>query len=366
MGNYMFSAPARDLRKAVERGHLGDLNPTPWAFMLGNCCGWVTYAILTQNLWIFLGAAPGFVLSVWLNMGAAKLQYEGFRSTAMRESLVNFLGKQRYERGDSQHLSVPPGGGDCEEIQGTPAIMEGALQNVTDFPKLVWEVTSQQKEAPAPHETITIVMVLIWMATISLIAFADFSQSTKEFIVGCIVNVNLVFFYGAPLSTILTVLRTRNSASIHLLTMATNTANAMFWGAYGLAVLDPFVYASNGIGAALGVMQIFLVLTFPRIPALKEQVVDGLVAQGATELFDAEKLPKVEVDHHEAGEEGRLETDSSDGSAPSIEDSAPSVEDDELFLNEGSDDEVPAISGISPRGLLRKMSRKMSHRKSST
>jgi hypothetical protein len=51
IANCMFSAPCQDLRKAVQRGYLGDLNPTPWAFMLGNCCGWVTYSILRQYLW---------------------------------------------------------------------------------------------------------------------------------------------------------------------------------------------------------------------------------------------------------------------------------------------------------------------------
>jgi solute carrier family 50 protein (sugar transporter) len=302
MGNYMVSAPLRDLRKAVERGHLGDLNPTPWAFMLGNCCGWATYAILIQNLWIFLGSAPGLVLSVWLNMGAAKLQYYGFRSTDMRKSFVDLLEKSHHTR-DLQHLSVPaPGERDSKEIQETPEETEGALvQKVTDFGKLVWEVTSQKKQAPAPHETITVVMVLIWLVIISLIGFADFSQSTKEFIVGCVVNINLVFFYGAPLSTILTVLQTRNSASIHLLTMATNTANGVFWGAYGLAVLDPFIYVPNGLGAALGVVQIVLILTFPRFPAL-EEVEGGLVAGGSTELF---------------GEEGMLEEGRTDSSASS-------------------------------------------------
>jgi solute carrier family 50 protein (sugar transporter) len=368
MGNYMFSAPVRDLRKAVERGHLGDLNPTPWAFMLGNCCGWATYAILTQNLWIFFGAAPGLVLSVWLNMGAAKLQYEGFRSTAVRESLVDLLEKS--QNGNSQHLSVPPGG-DSEENKETPVgskrvlqkvmgskrvlqkVMgsERVIQKVTDFSKLVWEVASLERQAPAPHETITVVMVLIWLATISLIGFADFSQSTKEFIVGCVVNVNLVFFYGAPLSTILTVLRTRNSASIHLLTLATNTANGLFWGAYGLAVLDPFVYLSNGIGAALGVVQIVLVLTFPRNSKLEGKVVSD--AGGSTEKFDTKKSPK-ELGQ-EAGEELMPETDSSETSLPSIKDEV-------VFRDEDSSDDevVPDIPGMSPRLLIRKISRKIS------
>lgn len=39
VGNLMFSAPFRDVQRALKNHHLGDLNPTPWAFMLGNCVG---------------------------------------------------------------------------------------------------------------------------------------------------------------------------------------------------------------------------------------------------------------------------------------------------------------------------------------
>ena len=46
--NAMFFAPLSDVQKAIARGSLGDLNPLPWAFMLGNTCGWVTYSILTN------------------------------------------------------------------------------------------------------------------------------------------------------------------------------------------------------------------------------------------------------------------------------------------------------------------------------
>jgi solute carrier family 50 (sugar transporter) len=44
--NQMFYAPFKDVQKAIERGSLGDLNPLPWAFMLGNCFGWLTYSVL--------------------------------------------------------------------------------------------------------------------------------------------------------------------------------------------------------------------------------------------------------------------------------------------------------------------------------
>jgi solute carrier family 50 (sugar transporter) len=40
--------------------------------------------------------------------------------------------------------------------------------------------------------------------------------------------------------------------------------NGVFWAAYGVAVLDPFIAVPNSIGAALGGVQIVLCVLFPR------------------------------------------------------------------------------------------------------
>ena len=92
-------------------------------------------------------------------------------------------------------------------------------------------ISSSGTSPPAPHERTYMIIAIIWVGCISLISFADdaFSHRTSELIVGVLVNFNLVFFYGAPLSTIATVLKTRNSASIHIRTMVTNTLNGTFW-----------------------------------------------------------------------------------------------------------------------------------------
>jgi solute carrier family 50 protein (sugar transporter) len=282
LANIMFSASYRDVKRAVARGSLGDLNPTPWAFMLGNCCGWVTYSFLIQNYWVFFGNAPGFVLSVWLNLAGAKVQYQNHRANEMRKSFANYMEETQKEFQLSlrqlqvkRHSSTA-----AEEQQQAEESPEDSspVQKAVDFGKTVWEVTSQNMQAPAPHENITLGVVLVWVAVISFIAFANVSQSTRELIVGLVVNLNLIFFYLAPLSTIFAVLKTKNSASIHIWTMLTNTANGIFWGVYGLAVLDPFIYAPNSIGAGLGIVQMLLCLTFPR-KSLEE--VEGLTSASA-------------------------------------------------------------------------------------
>jgi hypothetical protein len=59
------------------------------------------------------------------------------------------------------------------------------------------------------------------------------------------------------------VLKTRNSRSIHVPTMVTNTANGAFWCAYGFAVQDYLIGGPNGVGAFLGGIQIVLCVLFP-------------------------------------------------------------------------------------------------------
>jgi solute carrier family 50 protein (sugar transporter) len=282
IGNIMFFAPYRDMKQAVDRGQgLGDLNPTPWAFMLGNCFGWIVYGILLQNLWLFVANCPGFVLSVWLNLGATKLFYQGHHTNQMRKSFVSFLQEQDFE--SQRNIKAAPPATSCADVvilenstsePQPPTTTTTATTTVTDWAKVVWNVTSQSTPAPTPHEHLVMAMVLLWTAVMSLICYAQsFSSNTRELIVGVVVNLNLVFFYGAPLSSIYTVLSTKTSASIHVPTMSTNTLNGIFWTAYGLAILDPFIYVPNGLGAVLGAVQILLCVIFPRRkkPSSKEE-----------------------------------------------------------------------------------------------
>ena len=255
--SFRIPAPFRDIKAAVDRGFLGDLNPTPWAFMTGNCLGWVAYSYILQNLFLFFANAPGLMLSVYYNMCAVKLQYEHHRAQEMRTSFVTFLESSRGLQLDDPHNG------------------ENAWQKAVDLGRLVLQVTSQKTPAPAGQEKLVTGMVLVWLAVISIILFADFDNRTRQLIVGVVVNANLLFFYGAPLSTIFRVLKTRNSASINIPTMVTNTLNGAFWTAYGSAVNDAFIYVPNGIGAALGVIQFFLCLLFPRRPTIADAGDEG-------------------------------------------------------------------------------------------
>jgi solute carrier family 50 protein (sugar transporter) len=350
MATIMFASPLVDLQKAVHHGDIGKLNPTPWAFMLGNCFGWLTYGILVGNLWIFFTNIPGFLISIWLNFGAVKLLYQRHHSNEMtrcilkvlldheRKMLLNYaasLEGAKDENQSYQQLSSSPtcvttkvihhpeeeedeyveededlvlnekkkqlqvnseNQQSCSSTYGATAdIVDLRIQPVVEWSKMLLDVTSQKSPAPAPHEKLVLLIATIWVLCISIIFLVpSITPKTREYVVASLVNLNLVFFYGAPLSTIYEVIRERSSSSIHVPTMIANTLSSLFWAAYGVAVMDLFVAVPNGLGSFFGVSQIILYFYFPRsLPQEQFVVVETATASSSVQLKE-ENLELVE------------------------------------------------------------------------
>lgn len=263
--NMMWTAPYKAVKEAILRGYLGVLNPTPWAFMTGNCTGWVTYSFLKQDIFVFLANVTGLIISFWLNMCAAKLQYQNHRATHIRNSFVSFVTENRSSLVVATTTTATP-----TETGDTTA--------TADIAKMILRVTAQDIQAPAPHETIVMVIIIAWILIISIISFSPFSLLVKQYIVGISVNINLLFFYGAPLSVIFKVLKRRNAVFIHRWTMVANTLNGIFWTAYGFSIGDFMIFVPNGLGALFGFIQMCLLIIFPT----KEEV-EGVVADEESE-----------------------------------------------------------------------------------
>ena len=301
-----FLSPVEAIKTANRRGTLGDLNPTPWSMMLGNCIGWVCYAYLyvfrwyaTKNPVDLAGAitlvipnGTGLILSVWFNLCASKLQYHSRLAKEIRSSVVDFVVKHEEDvrrqsmvqfRGDATLGSDLENGVTCEEKkedgenrmaceEKTDA--EGGVdidvanddrQNrLLEVGKLVLQVTTQERSIPSPHEKTTTIITAFWLIFLTLAAFLPFSARQRELFIGIVVNCNLVFFYAAPLSTIAKVLKTRNSVSIHIPSMLTATFNGIFWGGFGIATKDLVIAVPNSLGAGLGFIQVALCVLFPR------------------------------------------------------------------------------------------------------
>ncbi|KAL3768521.1 LOW QUALITY PROTEIN: hypothetical protein ACHAW5_006717 [Stephanodiscus triporus] len=138
-----------------------------------------------MNLFVLVPNAYGFMVSVWLNMAAVKLQYSDRMAASLRSSFVQLLDSNRksfrgLDRRENIKDAAVGGGGDAP------------VQTFANLRKMALEITTQKAEAPAPHEK-------VW-----------------KLVIGIIANINTFFFYGAPLSTIVTVLKTRDSRQVKL------------------------------------------------------------------------------------------------------------------------------------------------------
>lgn len=298
----MWTAPLKSVREARKNGRLGDLNPTPWAVMTGNCIAWVSYSFIIKNYFVFFGNATGFIISLWLNMNAIKLLYHDYRVCNDSEESTFDKGIQKTEKvmvidediATLRHSSVlnkttsletcEDGNNDEEKV--TPRMNKHAsillygdyrIGNnkstdiksdscLSDEDITKDKTTTHHKNAvtESKQEILFISMVTIWTALLFLLVFIPTTLQQKQLVVGIAANINLCFFYGAPLSTIYAVITTRSSATVHRQTMIMNTLNGMFWCAYGIYVADMIIAVPNGLGALLGFVQGFLCMVFPR------------------------------------------------------------------------------------------------------
>ena len=88
-------------------------------------------------------------------------------------------------------------------------------------------------------------------------------QSTAKLATGLCATIVVLCFYTSPLSTLIQVVYTRNSVSIHLGLAVASLCNAALWVVYGLCVEDYFVAGPNAIGVALGIVQLALRWIYP-------------------------------------------------------------------------------------------------------
>jgi solute carrier family 50 protein (sugar transporter) len=256
-------APVTDLRNALQAGSLKSLNPFPWSFMTGNCLGWVIYAYYTNDPFVLAANVPGLILSIWLNFGAAKLQYTA--RYALLTRLLQRQGEAEDEERSSpvaaneEHWDASPDAVEANPLVEGEADHNGLLRYQDDFPSL-------ESLVMVPQEVALLRILVVWAVTaISVGWLVPLSSRQAATVVGLLVNGNLVVFYSAPLQSLRLVLKTKHSDSIHRPTLYMNYMNTSFWMLYGGFVRrDVMIVLPNGIGFALGVAQGLLCLWYPR------------------------------------------------------------------------------------------------------
>jgi hypothetical protein len=87
-------------------------------------------------------------------------------------------------------------------------------------------------------------------------------------------------YYVAPLSTVATVLRNRDSSSMYWPLSMMNVINGCLWGAYGLAILDWFIAIPNAVGAVFNVACLIMCFVFPNKSAPPKDGLENLGLNG--------------------------------------------------------------------------------------
>lgn len=254
LASSVFAAPIHDLNQALSNGSLKSLNTIPWAVMTGNCLGWCAYSYYTNDPYVLASNLPGLLLSLWLNIGACKLQY-----LAQFNALRTFQGPEGFDDHE-------------DEVIYRKQVFANRLRS------------SQQDQVLLTILTVwSVVLVCVkWMN--ELLEQQGMSVWEPSAVVGILVNINLVFFYGAPLQTMKIVVETKSSDSIHSPTVTRNVINAIFWMSYGLARQDIVIYGPNGVGLLLGLAQVTLCCIYPKRSLHHQQLSESSAGEETVEF----------------------------------------------------------------------------------
>jgi len=215
------TAPIHDLRECILNGSLGTLNPFPWALQTGNCFGWIAYSWYTADPYMLASNLPGFCFSLWLNIGAAKLQY--------------------LESEQNHRLTMD--------------LVHATSGNATKGISLVL----------VPQETRLFAVIFFWICVLIYVCWIDVDAETEQIVslLGLINNACLLLYYGAPLQALMKVVRERSSASIHRPTMLLSWVNTSFWIVFGFVRQDWYIIFPNLTGLVLGLAQGVLCVMYP-------------------------------------------------------------------------------------------------------
>lgn len=90
---------------------------------------------------------------------------------------------------------------------------------------------------------------------------------TKYPVIGLLSLIVSVAYYASPLSTMVKVIRKKNSETLYFPMIAANLVNAILWTAYGaFAIYNMNLWIPNAIGIVLATCQLILIVPYSRKP----------------------------------------------------------------------------------------------------
>jgi len=114
-------------------------------------------------------------------------------------------------------------------------------------------------------EIATLLMLFLWSLYFVIIRFLPSKNwDTYVKITGYASLVVSCFLWASPLTTIHSVFKEKDSASINRGFLLGTLVSCTSWAVYGFALGDPVIYSGNTFGVIIAIIQILLVCRFPR------------------------------------------------------------------------------------------------------
>ncbi|XP_009779360.1 bidirectional sugar transporter SWEET6a-like [Nicotiana tabacum] len=88
------------------------------------------------------------------------------------------------------------------------------------------------------------------------------TTANRTMIVGIICTIFGICMYGAPLSVMFKVIRTKSAEFLPTWLSVACFLNGICWAGYALLKFDPYILTGNGIGALLGLIQLLLLFIY--------------------------------------------------------------------------------------------------------
>ena len=141
-----------------------------------------------------------------------------------------------------------------------------ALSNLPGCVAAIWYSTavlpllkgSQLKTMQNTVVALSAMVVSLW----TYLSLSNTPIAQVQSMLGLFASGLFIVLSGSPLSTIKTVLSTRNAGSILSSLTIAQVTNTALWSAYGFAIGDKFVYGPNLAGLGFGLVQLVLKLLF--------------------------------------------------------------------------------------------------------
>jgi solute carrier family 50 protein (sugar transporter) len=195
----LYCSPAVAVLAAIRTGDLADLNPLPLGIMSISAIAWLVYGLSIQDPYVILSNIVGCIVSISYVVGILPLI------------------KERKQLRSTQIV-----------------VISGAAS-----------------------------LLCLW-TYLALAASNNSMPLTKiSSFLGLFASGLFCIFSASPLTTIRSVIRTKNSSSILGPFTAAQVTDCALWSAYGLAAKDIFVWGPTVIGLGLGFAQLALKLLFP-------------------------------------------------------------------------------------------------------